>query len=74
MRFLTAQIMRLCGIKAVAINGSLSAKKRDGIIHQFKTDFTVDVLIMSPVGQQGLNLTAASVIFLLVSGSNFAQT
>lgn len=53
-------------MKVAVISGSLSTKKRDAEIEQFKNDPSIDILLMSPVGQQGLNLTAASVIILFV--------
>ncbi|XP_075241489.1 helicase-like transcription factor isoform X2 [Convolutriloba macropyga] len=54
------------GFKFVRFDGSLSAKKRDNVLHKFKHDSDTTVLLMSlRAGNLGLNLTCASNLFLM---------
>lgn len=62
-----SEFMTSHGIKNICINGGLTPKQRDDRIRAFKNDPTIRVLLMSSVGQVGLNLTNASVIILYVS-------
>ncbi|KAF8054096.1 P-loop containing nucleoside triphosphate hydrolase protein [Lyophyllum atratum] len=61
------QILTLYGIDHKYIDGDTTFKQRNKIVHQFKTDPSFRVLIVSAVGGTGLNLTVASVIIFLVS-------
>lgn len=57
----------MCGISVAILNGNMHANVRAGVIHQFKTDPTVRVLLMSSVGMVGLNLTCADMVIAYVS-------
>ncbi|XJO72122.1 hypothetical protein BDV3_001515 [Batrachochytrium dendrobatidis] len=58
--------MREHGINFVRMDGSLSQKNREKVLHTFKTDDTVTVLLatLRSTGV-GLNLTVASCVFML---------
>ncbi|KAL0064507.1 hypothetical protein AAF712_008565 [Marasmius tenuissimus] len=58
------KVLKLLGFGVEVINGTKSGRERTRAINAFKNDPNVHVLIMSPVGQQGLNLTCARVIIL----------
>ncbi|KAF8057085.1 P-loop containing nucleoside triphosphate hydrolase protein, partial [Lyophyllum atratum] len=62
---LLRNILTLYGIQHKYIDGDTTFKQRDEIVHQFKTDPSFRVLIVSSVGGTGLNLTVASVIIFL---------
>lgn len=53
-------------MKAVSISGKVHGDGRDKVIEEFKTDPTIQVLIMSNVGTVGLNLTVAASLILFV--------
>jgi SNF2 family DNA or RNA helicase len=57
----------------VSISGAIPARQRTKIIEQFKNDPTINVLIMSVVGQTGLNLTWCRVMVLYVSAFPFTH-
>jgi SNF2 family DNA or RNA helicase len=66
---LIVQLFALYGIKAVAINGSLTYERRARVVESFKEDAKIQVLIFSKVGSVGLNLTVADVLIFLVNHS-----
>jgi len=54
------------GFKFERFDGTLSAKKRNNVLHKFKTDSKTTVLLLSlRSGNLGLNLTCASNLFLM---------
>ncbi|KAF9064271.1 P-loop containing nucleoside triphosphate hydrolase protein [Rhodocollybia butyracea] len=52
------------GISVVAISGAITARDRTKRIERFMMDPDINVLLMSVVGQTGLNLTAGRVLIL----------
>lgn len=66
-------LLKAHNIKHVEMNGSMTAKKKDAVLQQFK-DADVDgprVLIMSKVGLFGHNISCANILILVVRGIHF---
>ncbi|KAF6745335.1 P-loop containing nucleoside triphosphate hydrolase protein, partial [Ephemerocybe angulata] len=64
-RPLVQNILRLYGITSVHISGRTSLDRRGPIISQFTSDPTCRVLLLSKVGNVGLNLTVANTVIFL---------
>jgi superfamily II DNA/RNA helicase len=67
-RLIQGQVLDIHGIKSLQIHGRTSQSARTAIINQFKTS-GIDgprVLVMSSVGQTGLNLPFASILTVVV--------
>ncbi|KIK55950.1 hypothetical protein GYMLUDRAFT_99365 [Collybiopsis luxurians FD-317 M1] len=64
----------MAGINAVAISGAIHAAERTRVIERFKTSTDIDVLLMSIVGQQGLNLTVARNLILYEANWSAVQS
>jgi TATA-binding protein-associated factor len=59
-------VLELYDTKSLAIDGSMSFKKRDKIIADFHSPDSPRVLIFSSVGSAGLNLAIADVVIFFV--------
>ncbi|KAJ3791981.1 P-loop containing nucleoside triphosphate hydrolase protein, partial [Lentinula aff. detonsa] len=59
--------LKIVGVNAVSINGAVPQAQRTKTIAEFKKNKRVQVLIMSAVGTQGLNLTCARTLILFES-------
>ena len=54
------------GHKYVRLDGSMNVKARSHVIHEFKTDPSITVLLVSiRAGGQGLNFTAANKVYMM---------
>ncbi|KAJ3738947.1 P-loop containing nucleoside triphosphate hydrolase protein [Lentinula detonsa] len=58
--------LKIVGVNAVSINGAVPQAQRTKTIDKFKKNKAIQVLIMSAVGMQGLNLTCARTLILFV--------
>ena len=63
------QFLKLHGIEAVYLNGSMSASKRTEVISEFRNSGRdgARVMVMSGVGMVGLNLPVANILIVVVS-------
>ncbi|KAJ3983449.1 P-loop containing nucleoside triphosphate hydrolase protein [Lentinula detonsa] len=59
--------LKIVGVNAVSINGAVPQAQRTKTIDKFKKNKAIQVLIMSAVGMQGLNLTCARTLILFES-------
>ncbi|KAJ3779937.1 P-loop containing nucleoside triphosphate hydrolase protein [Lentinula aff. detonsa] len=59
--------LKIVGVNAVSINGAVPQAQRTKTIAEFKKNKQIQVLIMSAVGTQGLNLTCARTLILFES-------
>ena len=69
-------MLGLYGIKTLAIHGKVNQSTRTEIIKTFRTS-GVDgprVLLLSSVGETGLNLPCANIMVVTVSSSHFPGT
>ncbi|MBF0433471.1 MAG: DEAD/DEAH box helicase [Fibrobacteria bacterium] len=62
MHYLVAEMLNELGIGYVYLHGSVPAKKRRGLMEDFKKDPNIRVFLSTDAGQTGLNLQNASVI------------
>ena len=54
------------GVSYLRLDGDVSPAKRSDVVHQFNTDPTVDVMLLTTAaGCHGLNLTTANVVVFL---------
>lgn len=63
------QLLKLHGIEAVLMNGSMPTSKRDEVLQCFNAQDGPRVMVISKVGTTGLNMSRASHTIILVSTS-----
>jgi superfamily II DNA or RNA helicase len=62
-----SQAFHVNGIKAVFINGTLSAKERESVFAKYKQDPTIRVLGVTNIFSTGINGTVANIMIHMVS-------
>jgi superfamily II DNA or RNA helicase len=65
----STQVLEIHGIRSLQLHGKTGSAARARIVHQFKTSGAdgIHVLVLSNVGQTGLNLPCANVMMIVVS-------
>jgi SNF2 family DNA or RNA helicase len=66
------KVFDLYGWKWLEYDGTMSQRARASAIDHFEKDEAIDILLISNVGTTGLNITRASVVVFVVSGSQTA--
>lgn len=55
--------LAVSGVRYLRLDGSVSSQNRQKMVHQFNTDATVEVFLISTrAGGEGINLTGANVV------------
>ncbi|EUC56386.1 SNF2 family amino-terminal protein, partial [Rhizoctonia solani AG-3 Rhs1AP] len=64
---LVDRILSLHGFKSILVNGSMTTEERDIAVREFQSEGGPDVLFLSDVGAQGLNLQRGSIMVFMVT-------
>ncbi|QRV82317.1 SNF2 family amino-terminal protein [Ceratobasidium sp. AG-Ba] len=62
---LVAHILRLHGYDPLMVNGTMDTEARDDAVAAFQSDGGSDIMLLSAVGGQGLNLQRANIMIFL---------